>query len=317
MFSVVIPLYNKAHTIVNTLQSVLSQSYSEFEVVIVNDGSTDNGVEVIQNLTKDPRIKIIDQENQGVSAARNRGVEESSFDYIAFLDGDDEWESKYLERMHEAIVKHPEAGMFCSAGTIRSGEHSILRLAKKYANTICSVDFFENPHVFLHTSATVVKKIDFYKTGGFPVGMRRNQDFACFFSIGLITPVVYIGIPLSVYVGDVPGQATKTSMSKVMPHVIDRFNHVHNIWKKSTLKNRGYLVFLRYELRHMFLMLLKSEEDDMIRLMLQNLDKDILDEFLPFELALFTKKSQKYLGIYFIYMTKVRWRLRGYPRTGE
>ena len=101
MFSIVIPLYNKAHTIERTLSTVLNQSFKEFEVVIVNDGSTDNSEEVIRNFTSDSRIKIINQENQGVSAARNKGVSLSSFEYVAFLDGDDEWLPDYLLKMKE------------------------------------------------------------------------------------------------------------------------------------------------------------------------------------------------------------------------
>ena len=77
MVSVVIPLYYKAHTIVNTLSTVLNQVYTDFEVVIVNDGSTDNGVNIIIQHFSDPRIRIINQKNAGVSNARNRGVKES------------------------------------------------------------------------------------------------------------------------------------------------------------------------------------------------------------------------------------------------
>lgn len=91
MISVIIPLYNKAHTIVNTLNTVLNQTYHDFEVVIVNDGSTDNGVEVIKQNFNDLRIRIINQKNAGVSAARNRGIQESRGKWISFLDADDEW----------------------------------------------------------------------------------------------------------------------------------------------------------------------------------------------------------------------------------
>ena len=73
MFSIIIPLYNKAHTIVNTLNTVFAQTFQDFEVIIINDGSTDNGVEVIQQHFNNPRIRIIQQKNAGVSAARNRG----------------------------------------------------------------------------------------------------------------------------------------------------------------------------------------------------------------------------------------------------
>jgi glycosyltransferase involved in cell wall biosynthesis len=113
MFSVVILLYNKAHIIVRTLASVLNQTYTEFEIIIVNDGSTDNSLTVINQFTlNDPRIRIIEQSNQGVSVARNNGVASARYNYIAFLDGDDEWLPGYLAKMKEAIELFPAADMY-------------------------------------------------------------------------------------------------------------------------------------------------------------------------------------------------------------
>ena len=83
MFSVVIPLYNKAHTIARTLNSVLNQTYTNFEVLIVNDGSTDKSIEIVKTFMYDKRLKIISQENMGVSIARNVGVAHSKYNYIA------------------------------------------------------------------------------------------------------------------------------------------------------------------------------------------------------------------------------------------
>ena len=103
MFSVVIPLFNSAHTIERTLKSVINQTFTNFEIIIVDDGSTDNSIEIINKLTNDIRLKIIKQKNQGVSVARNNGVRNAQYEYIAFLDGDDEWELKYLETIHKAI----------------------------------------------------------------------------------------------------------------------------------------------------------------------------------------------------------------------
>lgn len=90
MFSIIIPLYNKAHTIINTLNTVFNQTCQDFEIIIVNDGSTDNSLQLIRQNFNDKRIKIINQENAGVSAARNKGIQESQGDWISFLDGDDE-----------------------------------------------------------------------------------------------------------------------------------------------------------------------------------------------------------------------------------
>ncbi len=94
--SVIIPTYNRSDKVKRAIFSVLSQSYKNFELIVVDDGSTDNTKEVLQSIN-DSRIKIISQQNMGVSAARNRGISESSGDIIALLDSDDEWMKKKLE----------------------------------------------------------------------------------------------------------------------------------------------------------------------------------------------------------------------------
>ncbi len=112
-FSVIIPLYNKEFFIEKTLQSVLGQTFKDFEIIIVNDGSTDGSLEKI-NKFKDHRIKLFEQENQGVSVARNKGMEMAKGEYFCFLDADDEWTYNYLENLYSTIKKFPDAGMYCS-----------------------------------------------------------------------------------------------------------------------------------------------------------------------------------------------------------
>ena len=111
MISVVIPLYNKERYIERAVYSVLSQTFQQFEIVIVNDGSTDGSVSVIERMNN-PLIRLIHQKNGGVSAARNRGIEEARFEYIAFLDADDEWKENHLEVIAGLIRKFPECGVF-------------------------------------------------------------------------------------------------------------------------------------------------------------------------------------------------------------
>ncbi|GAL67511.1 glycosyltransferase family 2 protein [Jejuia pallidilutea] len=314
MISVVIPLYNKEHTITRTLGTVLNQTYKDFEVVIINDGSTDNGVSVIQNFSTDSRIKIINQSNQGVSVARNEGVRNATYEYVAFLDGDDEWLPNYLSKMYEAIQKFPNAGLFCCAGKVRSGGKDYLRQADKYKNSIVEIDFFENPHVFVHTSATVVKKSEFSKTQGFPVGMKRNQDFALFFALALHTKTVFCGFPLSIYVGDVEGQATKAPFITVREHVCRRYNVVHKAWFDLGQANKTYLIFTKYELRHFFRGFLMKNEYDNIMFFRNNLEENLVHKFPSLEWVLYRKSFFKKFAILYINFTKLRWRLRGYPR---
>ena len=119
MISIVIPLYNKAKSITTTLQSVLDQTYTDWELIVVDDGSTDNSLNVVKefvgqidNRWIDDRLTLIHKENGGVSSARNRGIKEAKGEYVAFLDGDDLWETDYLEAMARLINDYPNASLY-------------------------------------------------------------------------------------------------------------------------------------------------------------------------------------------------------------
>lgn len=106
MFSVVIPLYNKKHTIRECIASVLSQSYQDFELLVIDDGSTDNSFQVLSEYS-DNRIRIVQQSNGGVSSARNLGLKLAKSKYVALLDADDLWMPDYLEKMNSFIEAYP------------------------------------------------------------------------------------------------------------------------------------------------------------------------------------------------------------------
>jgi glycosyltransferase involved in cell wall biosynthesis len=106
--SVVIPAYNAGRTLQETITSVQNQTFLDLEIIIVDDGSTDNTLNLIENLA-DPRIKAFSYRNGGVSVARNRGITHSTGEFIAFLDADDLWTPNKLESQIEAINANPEA----------------------------------------------------------------------------------------------------------------------------------------------------------------------------------------------------------------
>lgn len=105
--SVIIPLFNKEKYIVRALNSVFAQTYQDFEIVVVDDGSTDNGPELVQKY-RDPRLRMVRQANEGPGAARNRGIKETTAPYLAFLDADDEWLPDFLRRYLEALKVNPD-----------------------------------------------------------------------------------------------------------------------------------------------------------------------------------------------------------------
>ena len=105
LISIIIPVYNSEKYLAATLSSVQNQTLQDFEVICVNDGSTDNSLNILENFTKkDNRFKIFTQENAGGSASRNKGLELSKGKYIAFLDNDDIYHPQYLEILYHNII---------------------------------------------------------------------------------------------------------------------------------------------------------------------------------------------------------------------
>jgi len=113
-FSVVIPLYNKSNYIKKAIESVCAQSFEDFELVIVNDCSTDNSLEIAKTYN-DPRIRFLEHsENKGLSASRNTGIKNTSAQYIAFLDADDSWKPQFLEKINFLITEYKQADLFAT-----------------------------------------------------------------------------------------------------------------------------------------------------------------------------------------------------------
>ncbi len=172
MISVVIPLYNKEGQIAHTLQSVFAQTFQNFEIVIVDDGSTDNSVEEVEKFD-DSRIRLIHQTNAGVSAARNRGIEEARGELIAFLDADDEWKPEYLATQSGLYQKYPECSVYACNYEFRDSKGNVTptiirKLPFEGEDGILS-NYFEVAscsHPPLWTSAVVIKKSRLYKLLG-------------------------------------------------------------------------------------------------------------------------------------------------------
>ena len=123
--SVVIPVFNKGFILNETLNSVLQQTYTNFEIIITNDGSTDNSLEVLSKFN-DSRIHIYSQENKGAAAARNLGIEKSNGEFIAFLDADDYWFPNHLEELIKLSEQFPNCGSYCSRYQIKNTKKSVL-----------------------------------------------------------------------------------------------------------------------------------------------------------------------------------------------
>ncbi len=319
MVSIVIPLYNKAHTIIATLDTVFNQTFQNFEVVIVNDGSTDNGVDIISQKFQDPRLRIISQENQGVSAARNRGVDEAKGEWVAFLDGDDKWHPDYLGTMYTLICRYPEAVMFLCAGLIENpGEPIYYRMVKGYEGYMGPINIFLNPPVFSHTSATIVNRKKFNATHRFIVGMNKFEDFLATQTLALLGEVIYCGIPLTKYVGGVEGQLTKMNMQnreKCVNFEIQYYNTLYRNYKVNKRCIPQIKKYMKYNIRHTFKQKILQNDLSVITLYKHKLLPEVSEFFFQWEWFLF--KKTYFLSILWINFTKIIWRMSGSPWIGQ
>ena len=231
-FSVIIPLYNKAPYIRKALESVLAQTYTDYELIVVDDGSTDESASIVETMLcevmrlqgykatrqEDGKAedalpnrliaqlpyRLLKQQNAGVSAARNNGVAQASGEYIAFLDADDWWEPTYLERMAQLIEDYPEAGLYaCNYVYYKPGKtHVALNIPTGYINYPKS--YYESGAMPVWTGATMMPREVFEEMGGFPVGIKLGEDFLLWARIAMQYKVAFLNEPLAWYNNDVP-----------------------------------------------------------------------------------------------------------------
>ena len=235
-FSVIIPLYNKAPYVRKALESVFAQTYTDYELIVVDDGSTDDSASIVQQFI-DERLKVkgeensgavtstynlspinyklsvrlITQSNAGVSAARNNGVAASSGDYVAFLDADDCWEPTYLEKMAKLIEDYPDAGLYASnyiyykPGKTRVAVNNVETGYFNYPKA-----YYESNAMPIWTGAAMIPREVLKETGGFPLGIKLGEDFLLWAKIAMHYPVAFINEALAWYNNDVPATLRAT-----------------------------------------------------------------------------------------------------------
>lgn len=199
MISIVVPLYNEEAHIYRSIKSILDQTVTNFEVIIVDDGSTDKSVEVISGID-DSRVRIIQQDNAGVSAARNRGIKEANYRYIAFLDADDEWLPVHLETMLQLVSKYPECGVYATnyKKVDASGNESLpvntsLILPNSAQDAIFSgyFDVASKTAPPISASSVLIRKEALQDIGGFPLGVSAGEDLLVWAKLACAYDIAY------------------------------------------------------------------------------------------------------------------------------
>jgi len=236
VFSVIIPLYNKAAYIERAIQSVLSQTFQEFELIVVDDGSTDDSSAQLSVISQQlsvaapeiyKKVRVIQQQNQGVSTARNNGVKLAKYDYIAFLDADDSWELTYLEEMNGLIATYPNAGIYGSGyfivksgkkriapiGVEKNFDRGLINYCQVYSKMLCMP---------LWTGATIIRKSIFDLENGFNPRLKLGEDFDLWIRVAIKHPVAFLNKPLASYHQDVDltNRAIGEKLYKPQEHIL-------------------------------------------------------------------------------------------------
>ncbi len=257
MFSVVIPLYNKEKFIAEAVASVLEQSFTNLELIVVNDGSDDESLRQIESITDD-RLRIISIVNSGVSVARNTGIRAAKYKWIGFLDADDWWATEFLSEIKIAIDTYTGNKLFASGRSLIFSE-GIKRYSHEYLpdegeTGICNYfKVISNYLPLINCSNSVIKRNLFEEKGYFREGQKKHEDHDLWLRLSINDSVVFVNKPLSFY-----RKTEDDSVSKVHYSATDFCIYLNTLVEvKAKLSEEEKKNFIRYIRNFVFLTYLK------------------------------------------------------------
>ncbi len=259
-FSVVIPLYNKENYIKETIKSVLNQSFTDFELIIVNDGSTDNSLEITQKyLLNFQNCKIINQKNKGLSATRNKGILEADGELIAFLDADDFWHPGFLNTIYDLYTKYPEASLYGTSYLEKYSDKNILESKKNIDKKLIDKSFLIEDFFMANLFQPIVCQSSFaakkmvFDNIAFDESINLSEDIDFYIKSNLKHKFAYCYQNLATIILDIPNQITRSGIkNKTIPNF--------DLYEKEAIKNRSLKKYLDFN-KYTFLIQYKLEND--------------------------------------------------------
>lgn len=245
--SVVIPLFNKAPYIERALRSVLAQTITDLELIVIDDGSTDDGCNIVKTFTDD-RVRLIRQENRGVSTARNRGIDEAKTDLIAFLDADDEWLPEFLETVIRLRDMYPEAGAFATAYRVDKGgglmrNRKIRGYRKRQWEGVIS-NYLRIRTTLICSSAVAVKKEVFEKTGTFRVEAKKAEDLDLWLRIATYFAIAYSNTPQAIWHYGLPNNVCLVELPEINSPLEKSLSSIEKDAEVSTETKRNVRLYV-------------------------------------------------------------------------
>jgi len=261
LFSVIIPLYNKEDYIENTLKSVFNQTYKNFEIIIINDGSTDKSVEKAEILLTDfKNFTIINQENKGLSSTRNKGISLAKGTIIALLDADDLWHENFLQSIYSLHQNFPEASFYGTDYLEYYGPKNIVETKKNINPNLKTkefliTDFFEkNKFQSIICQSSMAFKKEITNTILFDEDINYGEDVDFYLKSFIIHKLAYNYTPLTTILTNIPNQITKVGIkNKTLPNLIE--------YEKNNPKHNSLVTYINYN-RYMFAIQYKLIRDN-------------------------------------------------------
>lgn len=255
-FSVIIPVFNKVAFVKAAIESVFNQDYQDFELILVNDGSTDGSLDILKVFESD-KCNIINQENLGVSAARNIGIIKSNGKFIAFLDADDIWEKNHLTELKKSINLFPDAGIYGNNYRINYNNRLILttKFSEQFGKEPLIIDNFfkaalkDSP---IWTSAACVPKQIFETIGMFNTSYTTGQDLDLWIRIALRHKVVFNPTTTMIYNKYIESSLSKSELNKIRLTLFSSYKNEeqNNRWLKKYLDYKRYGLALRCKINN-------------------------------------------------------------------
>jgi len=202
--SIVIPTYNRETYIAKALDSVMQQTYTQFEVVVIDDGSTDNTADLVKGYGE--KVRYFYQDNQGIAGARNAGIRKCTGELIAFLDSDDYWIPEKLRRQISLFHEHPEYGMVASCCASIRLDGSYREKNRPGTSGWVLEDLFKKN--FIRTSSALITRRCLDKVGLFDESLKECEEYDLWLRIAAAYPVGFINESLAVYVDNPTGVST-------------------------------------------------------------------------------------------------------------
>lgn len=210
--SIIIPTFNRRDYITTALDSVLKQTHKDYEIIIIDDGSNDDTKDVLKPYQNN--IRYFYQGNKGIPTTRNRGIREAGGDYIAFLDSDDYWLPKKLERQMECFSKNPDYGMVATRCSSIRPDGSLREKNRPGKSGWVLIDLFKAN--FIRTSSAMIKKECLDTVGVFDESLPECEEYDLWLRIAKKYPVGFINDPLAVYTDNPKGVSTDSLAGRLL-----------------------------------------------------------------------------------------------------